>query len=180
MLIQLLTEQPATALNIVQRTPLWVWGLLAALVALGLSHWRDRQIGLRRAVLPALGLALMSLIGLSGEFRQTGWMAPAVALWLASVDAVLLIGARRPARSGTRYDPTTRRFFLPGSGATLLTVLAIFSLKYGVGVELAMQPELRQDAAFTLTLAALYGAINGLFALRPLALWRLSRQPVTL
>jgi len=48
MLIQLLIEQPAAALTIVRRTPLWVWGLLAALVALGLSQWRDRQIGLRR------------------------------------------------------------------------------------------------------------------------------------
>lgn len=178
MLIQLFAEHPAAVLSIVQRTPLWVWGLLAGLVALGLSQWRDRQIGLRRAVLPTLGLAGFSIIGLAGELRQTEWMEPALALWVAAVGSVLLIGARRPPHSGTRYDPATRRFFLPGSGATLLTVLAIFSLKYGVGVELAMQPELRHSAAFTLALAAGYGVINGLFALRPLALWRMARQPV--
>lgn len=178
MLIQLLAERPEAALTIVQRTPLWVWGLLAGLVALGLSQWRDRQIGLRRAVIPALGLAVFSLVGLAGELRQTAWMGPALTLWLAAVGSVLLIGARRPPRSGTRYDPATQRFFLPGSGATLMTVLAIFSLKYGVGVELAMQPELRHSATFTLTLAAVYGSISGLFALRPLALWRMARQPV--
>lgn len=178
MLIQLLSEHPEAALTIVQRTPLWVWGLLAGLVVMALSQWRDRHIGLRRAVLPALGLAGFSIISLAGDLRQTAWMGPALALWLVAVGSVLLIGAGRPPRSGTRYDPATRRFFLPGTGVTLLTVLAIFSLKYGVGVELAMQPELRHSAAFTFTLAALYGAINGLFALHPLALWHMARRPV--
>lgn len=176
MLIELLIEQPGVALTIVQRTPLWVWGLLAGLVALALSQWRDRQIGLCRAVLPSLGLAVFSLIGLTGDLRHTAWLLPALTTWLATVGTVLWMGTRRLHHAGTRYDPTTRRFFVPGSAATLWTVLAIFALKYGVGIELALQPELRHSAAFSLTLAALYGALTGLLSWRPLALWRMARQ----
>jgi hypothetical protein len=92
------------------------------------------------------------------------------------VVAVWSVGARHPLPPGTRYDPLSRRFHLPGNALPLLTILAIFFLKYAVGVELAMQPELRHSASFTLTLAVLYGALNGLFALRPLKLWQLARQ----
>lgn len=176
MLIQLLTTHPEAALTIVQRTPGWVWGLLAALIALGLSQWRDRQIGLRRAVLPSLGLALFGLLSLAGDLRGTGWLAPALAAWLVGVLAVWSVGASRPLQPGTLYDPMSRRFHVPGNALPLFTILAIFFLKYAVGVELAMQPELRQSASFTLTLAALYGALSGLFALRPLKLWQLARQ----
>lgn len=180
MLIQLLTDHPEAALTIVQRTPLWVWGLLVALVALGLSQWRDREIGLRRAVLPSLGLAVFSVVNLAGDLRGTGWIGPALAVWLAAVALVWSLGARRPLRPGTRYDPVTRRFQIPGSALPLLTILAIFFVKYVIGIELAMQPDLRQSAPFSLGMAALYGALNGLFALRPLMLWRLAQPTAPL
>lgn len=176
MLMQLLLEQPGVALTIVRRTPLWVWGLLAGLIALALSQWRDRQIGLRRAVLPSLGLTLFSLFSLAADLQQTSWLLPALTTWLISLGTALWIGTRRPKGIGTRYDHRTRRFFVPGSAAPLWTVLAIFSFKYGIGIELAIQPELRLSAAFTLTLAAMYGVLTGLLAWRPLALWRMARQ----
>jgi hypothetical protein len=180
MLIQLLAEHPEAALTIVHRTPLWVWGLLIGLVGLGLSQWRDRQISLRRAVLPSLGLAVFGLFNLTGDLRGTDWIAPALSVWLLSVVAVWTVGARYPLQTGTRYDPASQRFHLPGSALPLLTILAIFFMKYAVGVELAMQPELRHNASFSLGLAALYGALTGLFALRPLKLWRLARQHIPL
>ena len=176
MLIQLLIEQPGAALTIVQRTPPWVWGLAVGLLALGLSQWRDRQIGLFRASLAPLGLTVFSVISMTGDLRHTPWLLPGLGIWLLTVGAVLLIGTQRPPRTGTRYDPATRRFFLAGSAATLWTAMAMFALKYGVGVELALQPDLRQSASFTLTMAAVYGLLNGLFSWQPLALWRMARR----
>jgi hypothetical protein len=176
MLIQLLIEHPTAALTIVQRTPVWVWGLLAALVALGLSQWRDRQIGPYRAVMPSLGLAVFSLISLAGDLRGTGWLGAALAVWVAAAAAVWWAGAHRPPRPGTRYDPATQRFHLPGSPLPLLIIIGIFLIKYAVGVELVMQPALRLSASFNLTLAALYGALNGLLGLQPLMLWRMVRS----
>ena len=179
MLIQLLLQQPAAALTIVQRTPVWVWGLFAGLVLLGLIQLREREIGWRRAVLPSLGLALFSMVSLGTDLSASPSADLALAVWLLSASAMLIVGSLRAPRAGTRYDAGTRRFQLPGSVVPLLTILSIFLVKYGVGVELAMQPGLRHDARFALGLAATYGAFSGLFAARPLTLWRLARARTT-
>ena len=174
MLIQLLIQQPAAALTIVQRTPVWVWGLLAGLVLLGAIQLRQREIGWRRAVLPALGLTLFAAISLGADLSATRFMGLALAVWGLAAGVMLLIASFMAPTTGIRYNAATRRFLLPGSALPLLTILAIFLVKYGVGVELAMQPGLRHEMAFALGLAAAYGAFSGLFASRPLTLWRLA------
>lgn len=92
----------------------------------------------------------------------------------------MLLGSRSGPRPGTTYDPLSQRFTVPGSPLPLLTIAAIFLLKYGIGVELAMQPALRLEPGFALLLCAGYGALTGFFAARPFALWQLaSRDPAT-
>lgn len=179
MLIQLLLQQPAAALTIVQRTPVWVWALLAGLVLLGLTQLRQREIGWRRAVLPSLGLTLFSVASLGADLSASPSVGLALAVWLLAASAMLVVGSLWCPRAGTRYDAATGRFQLPGSVLPLITILSIFLFKYGVGVELAMQPALRHDTAFALGLAATYGAFSGLFATRPLTLWRLAKARTT-
>ncbi|MGS5086113.1 DUF6622 family protein [Hydrogenophaga sp. A37] len=179
MLIQLLLQQPTAALTIVQRTPVWVWGLFAGLVLLGLIQLRQREIGWRRAALPSLGLALFSAVSLGADLSASPSAGLALVVWLLAASAMLVVGSLRAPRAGTRYDATTGRFQLPGSVVPLLTILSIFFVKYGVGMELAMQPGLRHEATFALGLAAAYGAFSGLFAARPLTLWRLARARTT-
>lgn len=174
MLIQLLTTHPEAALTIVQRSPGWVWGLLAGLVLLGGIQLRTRRLGLGRALAPAIGLSLFSLIGMAGDLAATRWLPLGLAAWTLSL--LVLLGARwhAAARQGTAYDPASRQFTVPGSALPLLTMVAVFLLKYGIGVELAMQPALRHDAVFALSTAAGYGLITGLFATRSVTLWRLA------
>ena len=102
---------------------------------------------------------------LRGADRQwrfaTGLVLPlGLAAWTLSL--LVLLGARWRAttRPGTAYDPASRQFTVPGSALPLLTMLAVFLLKYGIGVELAMQPALRHDAFFALSTAAGYGLIK--------------------
>ena len=180
MLFQLLTDHPEAALTIVQKTPPWVWGLLAALVLLGVSQLRTRRLTWRRAVAPAIGLALFSLVNLARDLSSTPWLAPGLLVWLAAFAVLMLLGTRSGPRPGTRYDPVADRSVLPGSVMPLLTSLAIFFLKYGIGVELAMQPTLRLEPAFALGMCAAYGALTGYFAARPFSLWQLAaRQTAT-
>ncbi|MBL8389491.1 MAG: hypothetical protein JNK17_14860 [Hydrogenophaga sp.] len=180
MLIQLLTEHPEALGEIVARTPRWVWGLLAALTLLGVTQLRTRRLPLRRAVAPAIGLALFSLFSLGKDLAGTPWLAPGLLVWLAAFGSLMLAATRSGPRPGTTYDPLSRRFVVPGSVLPLLTILAIFLLKYAVGVELAMQPSLRLEPGFALLLCAGYGALTGYFAARPFALWQLaSRQPAS-
>lgn len=176
MLIQLLIDQPQAALTIVQRTPTWVWALLAGLVLLGLVQMRPRRVRpLQTAVLP-LALAVLSLGGLLGVIASIPWALTAAALWLLVAVGVLLASWRRPPPTGIHYEPATQRVHLPGSGTPLLVVLAMFLLKYAVGVELALQPALREHAGFAMGLAVAYGALSGLLATRSAAVWRFAAR----
>ena len=69
-------------LQILIHTPLWVWALLAALLALGLWQRRERRV--RRGQLLALPVALLAL---SLWSMAPGFVAQPVAavLWLAAI-----------------------------------------------------------------------------------------------
>ena len=70
MLIQIATHQPRRLPAIVQHTPVWVWGLLAALLWLGTLHTKY-IVGAELALQPALahdsGVALQVAV-LHGVF----------------------------------------------------------------------------------------------------------------
>ena len=69
-------------------------------------------------------------------------------------------------------------FHLPGSWVPMGLILAVFLMKYGIGVQLAMAPELAHQAGFAYTVSTLYGLLSGLFGARTLRLLRLVRgQP---
>jgi Family of unknown function (DUF6622) len=158
--------------TIVQRaitgTPLWVWGLLAALVALGLSQVRTRTVGeVRLAALP-LAMAAYSLLGLAPAFQLTA--ASAVA-WLAGVSATLAAGRALGRPSAVRYLPDARRFVVPGSWIPLAIILAIFLSRYVVAVSLAMHPDLRQAVPFAIGTSLAYGLLGGIFPARALRIW---------
>lgn len=176
MLIDIATHQPQMLLSIVRQTPLWVWGLLAALLALGLGQLRPREAGLPRVLLMPLGMAAFSVYGLASAFgtHPAGTLGAWLLAALLVAGASLLWSLQAPA--GVRYYAGEARFHLPGSGVPLLLILGIFFTKYIVGVELALQPALVRDSAFTLQVAALYGVFNGIFLARAARLWRLTRQ----
>jgi hypothetical protein len=83
--------------------------------------------------------------------------------------------AARPQQA--RYDAATRTYAIAGSVVPLLLIAGIFSVKYVVGVELAMAPRLMRDPQYALTVAGLYGAFTGIFIGRAARLWRLALRP---
>ena len=179
MLIQLLTQHPEALGSIVKNTPAWVWGLMAALLALGISQMADRELTLRRVIVTPIAMLGLSLYGIFSAFGNGGQLGAAMLTWsiTAAVSAALMLRVSAPA--GTGYDARSGQFSVPGSVVPLLLILGIFLTKYAVGVELAMQANQARDAAFVLPVAMLYGAFNGIFAGRALRLLRLA-QPLTL
>lgn len=174
MLLQLLTHQPQAMGRILSSTPTWVWGLLAALVALGLSQVRDRQMSLLRVVLMPLAMGTFAVWGIVSSFGASGQIATVLAAWLVAAATVSALVATTSAPSGTRYDAATRHFAQPGSLVPLALILGIFLTKYAVGVELSLAPQQARDFAFATSIAALYGVFNGLFTGRALRLLRLA------
>ncbi len=153
-------------LDILRYTPLWVWGLLAALVALGVSQMRTRRVSrVRLMALPAV-LMLLGLFSTATAFREP---LPALAAWSAALALGAFAGWHllRPAAT---WDPASRKLLLPGSVLPLALILAIFLLRYAGTVALVMHPAWRSSLAVALPLSAAFGSLSGLFAGRAFGL----------
>lgn len=179
MIIDLLIHHPEALGTVLQKTPTWVWGLLAGLVALGASQLVARTASLTRVAVMPVAMTLFSVYGLVSAFGSSGQVPGALAAWLAAaaIVATLTLALMPATPAGTRYLAASRSFHIPGSPLPLLLILGIFLTKYLVGIEMAMQPSLAHDATFDLEIAALYGVFNGLFIARSARLWRMALAP---
>lgn len=175
LLTELLLNHPEALGSILHGTPLWVWAVLLALIALGLSATRTRQMALAHLTALPLAMTGLALWGVVSAFAGSGRLAGLLALWLLCAGLALTWGWRGAAPAGTRYDPQRRVFRLPGSWVPMALILAVFLMKYGIGVQLALAPALAHDSAFALAVTALYGALSGVFAVRTLRVLRLAR-----
>ncbi len=177
-LVQLLAFQPQAVAAILKGTPVWVWGLLAGLMALGFSQVRDRTASLMRVSIMPVAMTVFSVAGIVTAFGRASGLAAVLALWLAV--AVVVAGVVALGQSGATYDTRSRQYTLPGSWMPMLLIAGIFLTKYAVGIELAMQPNVVLEAGFTLPVAAVYGVFTGLFVGRAARLWRLALRPAAL
>ncbi|HRP28636.1 MAG TPA: hypothetical protein PLG77_09440 [Burkholderiaceae bacterium] len=160
-------------IHILQGTPLWVWGLLALLVILGVSQSMPRRVSARRIVIvPAIMLAL----SLAGVVTAFGAQPLAIAAWAAGVGLAIAFGIDAVAPRGARYARESARFDVPGSWLPMGLILGLFCIKYGVGVGLVMTPALAANTPFEIAVAFVYGAFSGLFAARAIALRRLAAR----
>jgi hypothetical protein len=157
--------------QIASNTPLWVWFLLIALVWLGHSLSKRRTATLAKVLTLPVIMVGMSLQGTLSAF---GPQPLVLGAWGVAGLITLTLVMGRALPTATRYDPVNKCFDLPGSWLPMLLILGIFFTKYSVGVITALQAELVQIPAFSLSLAALYGAFSGVFLGRAGRLLRLS------
>jgi hypothetical protein len=176
MLYDILLHHPEALGTMILRTPSWVWGLLAVLIAVGVSQLRDRTASLVRVSLIPVGMTVFSAWGNWSAFGHTAIAPQVLAVWLGV--AVAVTAAIAPGRAPATYDAERREYRMQGSVLPLLLLAGIFMTKWLVGVQLAMLPRLAADPAFALPIAAVYGVFNGLFAGRAARLWRLAARPV--
>jgi len=152
-------------LQILSRTPPWVFALFFLLVALGVQQSRTREIGRPRvALLPAIFLPL----SLWGVWSAFGAESLAFAGWIAGVATAQLANryARLPRK--VSYDTEARRFRVEGSWVPLGLMMAIFILRYAIAVSIAIQPALAAETAFFAAVGFAYGTASGLFLARAL------------
>ena len=158
--------------QILLHTPSWVWLLLAALLWRGYAMTRPQRVTqLRLALLPLL-FATLSLGGVISSF---GPQAGALLCWAGGLALSSYETQRRGAPKGAVYLVQERSYELPGSWMPLLLIGLIFTVKYSVGVQLALHGELRQAELFVLAVSAIYGTLSGVFLGRALRLWHLQR-----
>lgn len=161
-------------LQILSHTPIYVWVLLAALLALGFSQTWDRQVAPPRLLLLPLVLLGLGLWSMAPNFVA---MPLAALAWGLALAGCVALRAGRPVRAGTRWLPEQQRLHLPGSWLPLLMIVAIFVLRYTSTVALVLNPQWRGAPEVLLPLALVYGSLSGLFLGRALALLKLTRSP---
>jgi len=71
---------------------------------------------------------------------------------------------------GASWSSETGLLHVPGSWLPLVLMVALFLIKYGVGVTLAVNPAMAADTTFGAVCGLAYGSFSGLFAARALSL----------
>lgn len=160
-------------MTIISRTPTWVWLLLAALLILGLTQTRARQMTSVRATALPLVMTGLSLFGALSTF---GFMPLPVGVWLIALGGSALAATAGGVWRGATWSAATARFEVPGSWLPMLIILSIFVVKFCVGVNVAMQPELKSNPQFSLFVCLIYGVFSGLFLARALNFWALLKR----
>jgi hypothetical protein len=161
-------------LQILAGTPLWVWGLLCALIALGFVQSRPREVS--RLQLLALPLALLGL-GLWSMWPGFTKQALAGAVWLLSLGAFVALGLRLPRAATAHWRADHQRLQLTGSWLPMGLIVVIFFLRYVFAVAQALNPALRGLLVVQAPVAAAFGALTGLFLGHALGLLKLTLEP---
>jgi hypothetical protein len=154
--------------QILQHTPVWVWGILATITAIGVSQLRERVVGARRLVVMPVVLGAYSLIGAASVF---GAHLHVLAGWLAGMGLVVAAGLSlpRPVRAQALGDG---RYRVAGSVLPLLTMWGVFGVRCVSTVTLILHPGWAQGSVFSLVMPVVYGALSGFFAARSLRILR--------
>jgi fucose 4-O-acetylase-like acetyltransferase len=160
-------------LQIIARTPSWVFALFALLLWLGGRQLWAQSVSLKRAMLMPLAMAALSIYGVLSTF---GHLPFALLGWAATAAAAGGVVLQRPPPAAIRYNAASRSFHVPASATPLVLMMGIFFTKYVAGVQVAMHPALANDTAFALATSTLYGAFSGIFAARALRLLKLAMR----
>lgn len=154
--------------QVILHTPLWVWGLFAFVTFMGLRQLADQVVTSRRVLGMSLGWTVFSLSGAVGTF---GFSAAVLLAWFAGLALSLALQHWLIAPRGVKAVGG-RRFAVAGSIWPLLTIWAIFSVRYVTSVMMVLNPALKQSTAFDLAVAAAYGMLSSLFLGRALRVLR--------
>ncbi|VVE64279.1 hypothetical protein PAN31117_01530 [Pandoraea anapnoica] len=153
--------------------PVWVWGLLVALIALGVLATRPRQKTVWQALTMPLAMTAFSIFGVVSTFATN---VPALIAWCSAVVITFALRAALGWWGNVRWDPETRRVHLPGSWLPLVWMLSIFAAKFTVAVAVAIHPELMTHGGFSAWVCLMYGTFSGIFLGRMLAIGRAVRR----
>ena len=161
-------------LAILAHTPIFVWVVLAVLVALGVRQTRTQTLSAGRVWAVPVLVGAASLAGAlrgfagAGEWLTGGcWVLGAVLGFLSNRSLDL------PRRVSANADGS---FTIGGSVAPLLLFVGVFMVRYVVNVALAVQPALAHDPLAAAAAAIAYGLTAGLLAARSRKIWSTRRD----
>ena len=172
------TNIPTSALisQVLQHTPVWVWGLLIAITALGVTQLADRVVTRLRLGITPLALGAFSLWGSVNRF---GLHADVVIAW--AVGVALAVGVNQWLRWPSQArELGAGRYLVPGSVWPLVGMWGVFGVRYVTTAALTVHGEWAQVAWVGLVMPMAFGALSGMFLARALRILHASPTAGTL
>ena len=146
-------------MDIVVHTPLWVWGMLFYVVAVGIFFLKDRTSTISRALIAPIVLCAWSLIAVQEQYGLTPY---SLGVWILGALLGIWLGRIVTKQNPPQLIDTTKGvFMIPGGVAFLGVLLTFFLLRYTRGVMLSLNPELMQQAHMILLDLLVTGLLIG-------------------
>lgn len=111
-------------IEILKRTPSWVFVLFFVLLAFGFYQSKDRVVNRNKVTILPTTMLVLSFYGVLSAFGSTPF---ALSSWLAGVAITASLGLKFANPSGVSFATETRSFSIPGSWLPLALMMAIFS-----------------------------------------------------
>jgi hypothetical protein len=160
-------------IEILKRTPSWVFILFFVLLAFGYYQSKDRVVNRNKVTILPAAMLVLSFYGVLSAFGSTPF---ALSSWLAGVAITACLGLKFVNPSGVSFATETRSFSVSGSWLPLALMMAIFFTKYAVGVILARKHPIAGNLAFIGSISLIYGLLSGVFLARAVAILRTARE----
>jgi hypothetical protein len=160
-------------LQILQHTPLWVFGVFFGLIFLGYSQTKTRKVSTQRlAILPIV----MLCFSVSGVWSTFGSSPLGFIAWLSGISIVLAIFAGLEYPKNIAYSSQEQLYTIPGSWVAFTLIMLIFFTKYTVAVLLIRNSTLHQSTFFIIGICTLYGLSSGWFFARAFFTYYFSKK----
>jgi uncharacterized protein DUF6622 len=147
-------------IEILKRTPYWVFALFFVLLAAGYSQRKDRVVSRGKVSILPIAMIVLSFYGVVSAF---GIALIASICWLVGIGVAVWVGVAVAIPRGVSFSTETQTYFVPGSWLPLVFMMAIFFIKYAVGVILARHLPIAIEPSFIGSISLCYGLFGGVF-----------------
>lgn len=159
-------------IKLIQHTPSWVFVLFFILLTLGYLQSKNRTVSRSKlSIIPTVMIAL-SLYGVLSAF---GIISIGLIFWILGVLISVFFGAKFIKIQGIHFSTQNQSYLIPGSWLPLALMMAIFFIKYAVGVAFARHLTIVNDAAFVGSVSFCYGLFSGIFFARTIIILRFAK-----
>jgi hypothetical protein len=123
--------------SILGGAPIWVYVLLAGLIALGIRRLKPREVPLVVALIPVTAFFLWSVIGALSFAQSAGAVFAAIA-WVSGIGTGAISAFVLPEARAKRI--AGGRILLPGSWMPLCLYMTVFIARFACGAWAAIVP----------------------------------------
>jgi hypothetical protein len=160
-------------LEILKRTPAWVFVLFVVLLALGYWQSRPRTVSRGRVAILPVAMIALSIYGVLSAFQYS---VVGIAAWFVGVALAVLVNRIVGFPRGATYSTAIQSYTLPGSWVPLALMMTIFFTRYAVTVTIVRNPLILAATDFVMSICLWYGFLSGMFFSSALSLRRVANR----